>query len=300
MRAFIVFILLACSGMAEDSIDRVNAKYLNKQVVVNSSAFFRAIKENGKFVQDPAYAFLPDSYVGQSATIIAIQPIVSNIPEKMNALGEPVTPKLPAKFDFIVQFEDGYTAIRKMETESGIRLAVMLPDQRLAAQQLEEANKIKATGLNGKVVYAVARSKVYRLDVSRTEMDDSHRINVPLLEPLRIAVAKWDKDSGCALAKLELPNGYGLALVSLDDREECGQSEFLFSVPKYLTVKEKAAIKQRTPVRGMSELALWYAIGFPETENDYGRAGRQLVYPGNVLVYVNTQGTVEDIQRMGH
>jgi len=300
MRAFIVFILLACSGMAEDSIDRVNAKYLNKQVVVNSSAFFRAIKENGKFVQDPAYAFLPDSYVGQSATIIAIQPIVSNIPEKMNALGEPVTPKLPAKFDFIVQFEDGYTAIRKMETESGIRLAVMLPDQRLAAQQLEEANKIKATGLNGKVVYAIARSKVYRLDVSRTEMDDSHRINVPLLEPLRIAVAKWDKDSGCALAKLELPNGYGLALVSLDDREECGQSEFLFSVPKYLTVKEKAAIKQRTPVRGMSELALWYAIGFPETENDYGRAGRQLVYPGNVLVYVNTQGTVEDIQRMGH
>jgi|GEM_PF-6728517 len=43
MRTLIVFILLSCAALAEDQIDRLNAKYLKKQVTVSSAAFFRAI-----------------------------------------------------------------------------------------------------------------------------------------------------------------------------------------------------------------------------------------------------------------
>jgi len=175
---------------------------------------------------------------------------------------------------------------------------VKLPEEVALEREVEGIKSSRANRLTGKFVFAVARSKVYSPDATRQEMNDSHRIGVPLLEPLKISSAKWDRDSGCVLAKLEIPNGFGLALIPLEDRQQCDGGEFVMDVPRYLTAAEKTAIKRQQPVRGMSEVALWYAIGYPEKENDYGRAGKQLVYPGNILIYVNTQGVVEDIQRM--
>jgi hypothetical protein len=51
--------------------------------------------------------------------------------------------------------------------------------------------------------------------------------------------------------------------------------------------------------RGMSKDALDYAIGFKESENDWGRGGKQRIYFGGKLnVYLDNSGKVEDWQSL--
>ena len=48
----------------------------------------------------------------------------------------------------------------------------------------------------------------------------------------------------------------------------------------------------------MKEEAVEYAMGIPDSENDWGSGGKQLIYGKSFLVYVNRQGTVVDWQSL--
>ncbi len=68
-------------------------------------------------------------------------------------------------------------------------------------------------------------------------------------------------------------------------------------MPSGLTAKEISAIKSRSFFRGMSSDVLDYTLGFKNSENDWGRGGKQQIYYGSKLVvYLDNSGHVVDRQ----
>ena len=309
MLPFVMLLSLALAGAdGEDWLAKAKDQYLNKKVIVKSAAFHKGSLKDGAYQSE--FVFLPDSYRGQTATVIAVQPRGDYQPAKpkLNALGEPIsTPQPEPHLDFVVQFTDGYIAMI-YDTPSGMRTDVISEEEAAKLEEQERQREAKAKLLVGRTVYATAFSRVYRPDVTTSEMQPKNAVWVPYLRPLKIQAAKWDHDSGCVVVKLELPEAAaGLALVpleladahELDEVRRCGGSEFLPWIPKSFTPVDIAGIREVTARRGMSSLAVYYALGAPDTENDYGRAGRQLIYPGGLIVYTNQADRVEDVQRMG-
>src|SRR5262249_55628269 len=126
-------------------------------------------------------------------------------------------------------------------------------------------------------------------------------IFVRSLEPLRVTAVKWNASLQCAVARVQMSSGgSALVLIRVGDLAGfmCGTNGVLTSLAG-LTRAEQGAIKTRALARGMSQQALYYSIGTPENRNDYGRGGRQLIYPEGLIVYVDTTDHVTDWQRMG-
>jgi hypothetical protein len=48
----------------------------------------------------------------------------------------------------------------------------------------------------------------------------------------------------------------------------------------------------------MSKDALFCSMGFPESTNDWGRGGKQLVYSSTQMVYLDSQNKVVDWQSL--
>ena len=91
-------------------------------------------------------------------------------------------------------------------------------------------------------------------------------------DPLAVLVAKVNAESPWRPISLTLPQGF--------------------------TPLELRSIQGAYAERGISEDALECAIGPPERTNDYGKAGKQLVYNGgNLLVYTDSSGRVEEIHQ---
>jgi hypothetical protein len=64
-----------------------------------------------------------------------------------------------------------------------------------------------------------------------------------------------------------------------------------------LTAKEIPAIKSRSIFRSVSSDALDYTLGFKDSENDWGRGGKQQInYGGKLVVYLDNLGHVVDWQ----
>jgi hypothetical protein len=50
---------------------------------------------------------------------------------------------------------------------------------------------------------------------------------------------------------------------------------------------------------GMSERAVYCALGWPEKTNDYGLGGKQLIYDnGKTLIYGDQHGVITNIQKV--
>jgi hypothetical protein len=300
MQSIVIAVLSLALASGPDKLDQARTAYLNKRVVVKSVVFRPAIEANGKYQYENVYNFIASKYIGQTATVIAVQP-TEDAPqpaEKVNALGEVVTqPVREPWFDIVVKFDDGSLAILN-ETAAGLPHSILLPENIAEMQAARKTREEKIKSFVGRTLYATALSTVYRPDVALTEMQNRNRIVPPLLVPLKIEVAKWNEEAGCAVVKLRFPDG-GAALTLLNESgESCADSRLLSAFPAYLSRADIAAVKTRMPVRGMSESALYYAIGYPESENDYGRGGKQLIYKSNLIVYLDTSGKVEDVQRM--
>jgi hypothetical protein len=74
----------------------------------------------------------------------------------------------------------------------------------------------------------------------------------------------------------------------------------LSEVPKKLTPQEITAIKKRSIFHGMSKNALYYSMGLPKSENDWGRGGKQFVYTDTLMVYLDNQDKVVDWQSLNN
>jgi hypothetical protein len=282
---------IGCFGQDQLTVEQ---RYLNHRVMLKSGAFRRAILRNGVYVIADSIVFLPDSYIGQMATVIAVQQVATQAAVKTNALGETITSQIKGS-DYVIKFDDGMIAMDN--NANSLALEKEIRSQQEEMKQLEKETQ----SLIGKNLYATSLSYVFKADSTLDEMKSANgsTIYLPLMEPLLVTAAKWNSALGCAVVKLENRDTKALALTSVGKAGSlaCVAHGLLDSIG-YLTAQERQAIFSRTLVRGMSELALNYSIGFPERENDYGNGGKQLIYADGLFVYLDTQGRVTDWQRM--
>ncbi|MBZ5704680.1 MAG: hypothetical protein LAN63_04955 [Acidobacteriia bacterium] len=317
-------LLVSSLGISQqtDTLGSVKQKYLNQKVVLigyvaeNLRAqpvlmeWHLGTEAAGRYAADME-SYLPATYKGKTATVIAIQ---LNNPQKtptVNALGEPVSPDSMVKpyFDFIVRLDDGQVAMTTAYPNT-ISLDVRLASEENAIAQ-EMADQLPT--VVGKSFYACGFTDLYSTDATLTQILGTSRIlkelsDVPLLVALKVTVAKYDESANAVILKLKLPDGREALAVASGDQLTNKDATFmerisaslLSEVPKKLTPQEITAIKRRSIFRGMSKNALYYSMGLPKSENDWGRGGKQFVYADTLMVYLDNQDKVVDWQSLNN
>jgi hypothetical protein len=300
----------------------VKQKYLNQKVVVigyvagaGSLApepvlnHWNPASESGRRYSRDIEAYLPATYKGKTATVIAIQLDDLTKQGKVNALGEPISPDdaVNPYLDIVVRFQDGQMA---MTTAYPDRISL---DVRLASGQDALAQEMAANlpTVVGKDLFACGFTKLYSPDATLDELTGPSRIlkqitDVPFLVPMKVPAAKYNETSDAVILKVKLPDGRdGLAIATGGELSEKDQSfmqrisgSLLTEVPESLTPREIAAVKKQSIFRGMSKLALEYSIGFAKSENDWGSGGKQFVYNDRLTVYLDNQDKVADWQSL--
>lgn len=125
------------------------------------------------------------------------------------------------------------------------------------------------------------------------------------LHPLRILKAEYDEPHDEILFKLLLPNGKVALAVSSYVEEPTSPSFLdriegtLFSaIPSCFSPTDMKALRSFSIIRGMSEDAIEEMFGYPDSENDWGSSGRQLIYPHR-YIYLDRNHKVVDAQYIG-
>jgi hypothetical protein len=236
---------------------------------------------------------------------------------RTNALGEVISDNdtVDPYFDLVVQFDDGTLALTSAYAGTLSDHVTLASEQRKAEEEMAKGLPL----LIGKTLYAAGFSHLYEPDTTLEEMCGSAELlkrlpNVPLLEPLQITVAKFvDPGTIAALKgvvlKLRLPDGReALAFTSHISLDNAGKDEpfiqkvsgsLLVALPRGFTPQEIDAVKHRTIFRGMSKEAVEYALGgLPETQNDWGTGGKQLIFGKRLFVYLDRQDKVVDWQAL--
>lgn len=310
-----------------ETLDAFRRKFLDQEIIVNDVPFEDTYclqwvsaqqRSDGSYEEiHEIHSNLPISYRGQTAHVISIQIahsiLESNHAGGTNAFGESVgegeieNPYM----EIVLKFKDGKLAITRGYTNTLVPELMDLASKRESAQA--KLDSLLPT-IIGQPLYAVAFSKLYKPTASVDDMMGTSEIlarlsttEVPLLQPFPITKAKYLPDVNAVVMKLKLPGGSdAIVLTQLRDIDfdDSGNSflskisgSLLPSMPKNLKPREIDAIKGMKLFRGMSKDAVQYAIGFAEKENDWGRAGTQLVYfDGKLLVYLDASDRVEDWQ----
>jgi hypothetical protein len=259
----------------------------------------------------------PASFKGQSGAVIAIQlhPRLLGSDEsaqKVNALGEVVSADqtVDPYFDLVVKLDKDV-----LITTTGYP-ATIEDEVKLASDHdaFEKEMAVNLPTVVGKSVYAVGYSRLYQLDATLEEIQSESAIlkqlpltDVPLLEPLQITAAKYNEAANAIILKIKLPNGSEALSVTNTQRLDTKQDSpflqrishlLLAAMPNDITSEEVAAIKKRSIFRGMSKTALYYAMGFPGKENDWGHGGKQFIYSDTFFVYVNNAEKIVDWQSL--
>jgi hypothetical protein len=263
-------------------------------------------EKKGRYVAQAKY--LEFKYLGQTAKVIAVQ-LEHNMIQEAHRLGPSDDDVLDPYFSLVVRFDDGTTAMSTTYPIMAKKLALPAED----AARHEAAMRAGIALMLGNTVYAISYSHFYYPDLKMidavevvqsgyaTQSVDQIR-DVPLLQPLRVTKAGFLKAADAALLTLTLPDGRSvLSIVTCDGKDgSCyGNygSELFGEIPGKLTPDEVEAIRKKTFFHGMSKEALYMSIGLPQTENDYGKGGYQLVYAnGKVLIYTDQDGKVRDSQ----
>jgi len=318
------------NNFREGTLNAMRQKYLGKRIVIKDATVagrgvllnWTVAKQDstGHFVSSP-FDHLAAMYNGKEATVIGLQLDANQLNEsnvnEPNAFGERLSegdidnPYL----DVVGQFDDGTVAMvedypRSIVFAERFGLSTfLLANAKNIHEQIISAN---LPTIVGKTVYAVGYSRFYRLDTTRDEIVDLVRrdqklvYDFPLLQPLTIADAKYIADADIVVMKIRLPDGRQLLAESdyRDDESKDGDNTFLgritrllkTAIPPKLTPREVQSIQRGEVFRGMTRDALYYAMGFPTKENDWGRGGKQLIYHDVVFVYVDSSGSVTDWQ----
>lgn len=163
----------------------------------------------------------------------------------------------------------------------------------------------------GRTLFSVGYSLIYSADTQLPELADvvkrkTHIIDhIPNLTPLKIVKAKYLENYHAIVTKVSFLDDQ-LGLIYSDLRYYSPEriaktfidivgSSTLTGTDK-LTEREITAIRQEKVFRGMSEDAAQNSWGDPDKENDYGAAGKQLIY-GTQYIYLK-DGVVENFQSL--
>lgn len=298
-----------------ETLGSIKHTYLNQRVVVHGDLMdwqrMRRVVEGYYAPTSPSGSdYLPESYGGKSGKVVQIQLADPGAVLGTNAMGERISPDEISNpyFKLVVEFDDGALA-QTTAYPNTLSESLLLAEQYQKLQQ--DISKVLPQ-LIGKTVYAVGYSKLYQPNTTLQEI--MHRemskmlLDAPLLQPIQVVDAKYIREG--VVLKLKLPDGsialsYGGNLLNHPSTTPASENEMrqamcgslLIEMPK-LTEKEISAVRRRTIFKGMSKDALYDALGFPKTENDWGSGGKQLVFTSNFLVYLGGDDRVVDWQSL--
>jgi len=303
--------ILASTRLKETTFRDVRAFYPpdSKVMLKVSSEYFSyswhlAKEKKGRYI--PKGDGLASKYAGQMATVVTVQ-LEENSLRPAHRIGPTDDDVLEPYFSIVLRFEDGTIGMANTYLISARNEIV--PAQALIAHQ--SVLRAGADQLSGKVVFAIAESRFYYPDLTVEQaMSIAHNFmarvdivrNIPLLQPLQVTNVGYLKQADALLVSLKLPDGRDVVSVVTCNgmNNSCFEnlgSHFLSSIPSSLTAREIEAVQMHSHFPGMSQSALYMSIGYPEKENDYGRAGKQLVYyGGSILIYLDDNGNVTDTQ----
>lgn len=280
---------------------------------------------------------LPKRYFGSAGTVQSIFPEPrSGTSPAINALGETVAHALAGTdVRVTVRFADGTVASTRTYPNLVAGELLLASKQKADWRKIGPV----LPRLAGRRIYASAISTLYLGSSSLTDLASSYlsdpdgvevgtsgyarrvgsfRLGKILLRPLTIKKAKYFKRFDMVVMEVALPGGGAALCVGGNTgrsklcigcylsgrspstlRRILTASALLASIPSNLSASEIGAIRDGSVVRGMSEEAVILAWGWPKDLNDWGRAGKQLVYPGGAFVYLNRAGRVAEIQQLG-
>jgi len=311
--------LLPTIGAAQqpETLGTVRQKYLNQKVVLIGhvsailhdqagqpvvSGWNLGTEAAGRYSADMK-GYLPATFKGQTATVIAIQLHDLQKQGKVNALGESISEDdiVNPYIDFVVRFDNDIIAMTLTFPSNIFHDVKLASDQNAIAQEMAA----KLPGVVGKSFYACGFTRLYRTDTTLEELLGTYRIvkqlsNVPFLVPLKVTAAKYDETANAVILKVKLPDGREALSVASGSQLTEKDSSFFQRIsgyltsefPKKFTPQEIAAIKKQSVFRGMSMNALYYSLGLPESENDWGRGGKQFVYTDRLMVYLNNLSSI--------
>jgi hypothetical protein len=302
-------------------------KYLNQRVIIDDVPFLETKclqwmvavqKPDGSYKESDFN--LPIQYRGQTGTIIAIQLAPPDLQRNQvgtkNAFGETAGEAdiSDPYLDVVAKFGDEKIGIVRNYPENLVPDTMALASSRAI---IDEELEAKLPSLVGQKLYASGYSKLYKptstieeLSGSNSLMDRIQSSEIPLLEPLTITKVKYLPEQHAVIFKLALPDksegiiytdlhylfpdrGLGIAVRIRDS------SGFETSIPNELDADQINAIKHRSPLKGMTLSMVERALGFEQSENDWGSGGKQLVYfDGKLLIYLDTSGKVVDWQSL--
>lgn len=303
-----------------------SSQLLEWRIAAKAAAPLQTTNAAGQKVFHPARYFVPHAmdglplrYSGKKANVIGVQlhhalaPGAAQTPGTTdNALGEAISDDGDVNpcFDIVVQFDNGTTALTTQypATLASADVAEPLSVINAAAERMQ----LELPDIVGMSVYAAGFTQLYRPDSTTDQIvnqDDAARVpaaDIPLFVPLTVLAAKY-VDSAGVVIEVQLPNGdKALALTSmpqlflppLDGKEQSFQERviglFLADIPRKLTKREVAAIRNGSIYRGMRENALEYVMGFPDKETHSHDGGQQLTFRKSLVVTLSYSGTVED------
>jgi hypothetical protein len=316
--ALIALFLMSVDASVPESetLGSVKHKYLNRKVVLIGhvadhlrpypvlSEWFLAAEVAGHYW---AYteAYLPATYKAQTATVISIHMHGPEEGRRVEPLAKFMNPDRTANpyFDFVVRFDDGRAAMTAA-FPSTISLEVELAsEQRLIA----EAIRAKLAVVVGKYFYACGITRLYQRDATLDDLLGPARIckqvsDFPFLSPLRIAAAKYHELANAVVLTLVRPDA--TEVLAIANGEQLNRTDrpflervsasLLTEIPAKLTTREIVAIRQQKIFRGMSRDALYYSLGFPKSENDWGAGVIRFAYSDSLVVYLNKQYKIVD------
>ncbi len=301
---FFILNLVTCAFGQENelSMAELQKKYSGKRVIVktlfvrNGKQFdWNEAKQNGDYYVYDVLKYIPVTYIGREAEIIAIQlnkKEREEIIEKTNAFGEKTDVSLMVNpfFEIVVRFSDGKIAL--------ITTYQSTLDYKIELVSHREAREKTLAGfistINGDTVYATCYSRVFKPIANIDDMlSDNHIMmarDFPRLEPLIIVASKFIPQKNIIILKLKDAKDHVYLSYSnaekelyLDDYEHLSETiakdiRMETEIPDYLTQEEINAIKIGAVFKGMSVAALHFSIGFPDKKKEFSSGGNQLIY----------------------
>lgn len=320
---FLAFFLSALVAHAKDlSLDEIRTTLLGQQIIVLGSAFngygslsnslvdWKIVTgdEHSGFYSDlRASSYAPVKIRGKRGQVIFVgeaqSSIKSNNVNKIDVFGKKIDEsRVKNPYIYVVVKMDDDEILVKTEGYFGRMLGrEMQLASRMDAMQKEL--DVHLARLIGKTLYKTGYTKLLDSMLSiqdlldRNKREQSRDYITENLTPLKVIDAKFIEAAYAVAIKIELPNRETRILFGeLDYDFEVGSKPVTLESMKISAVekislkfspKEIAAIKNGYIFRGMSEDALRWSWGYAEKINDWGRGGKQKIYPGGQYVYVS-------------
>lgn len=312
MKRLLIFLVML-GGAAAQAQDRIplkdfRAKFVNQRISVNPNFTngTYAFLGDWTFVKEKKGLYesqknIPASYVGRTGVIIAIQ-------APRPGLYQPPSPQTDDTYvkyaDAIVKLDTGElvaTTVYTLQTGTAASDSFVLLSVR---EQHKKDAVALAQKLRGKSLYLTRLTKVYDMGLTTANIQTikegvgySEAVihDVPLLTPLPVVDLRYSEKLDFMLVALELPGNRKALYVPGCIEDSLTESKYgcaSLAMPAFLSEEEVSAIRAGKVFVGMSEIALYMAMGFPVKTNASAAGLTQLVYH-TAYVYLDKKKVAE-------